>query len=103
MDKDLIAFCFMLLRDGKFEDIALSGGTCFSSIKSFNNVDEVIEYINTRCPNELLIRKNGRNKFTEIVYLHQINGFKLNEKSVTFRVNGYRQGNKITNSYNIRF
>ena len=103
MDKDLIAFCFMLLRDKKFEDIALSGGTSFSSIKSFNNVNEVVEYVNTRYPNELLIRKNGRDKFTERVYLHQINGFKLNEKSVTFKVNGYRQGNKIVTNYNIRF
>lgn len=103
MDKDLIAFCFMLLRDKKFEDIALSGGASFSSIKSFNNVNEAVEYINTRYPNELLIRKNGRDKFTERVYLHQINGFKLNEKSVTFKVNGYRQGNKIVTNYNIRF
>lgn len=102
--KDTIALCFMLLRDKKFEDIALSGGTCFTSIKSFNNVDEVMEYINTRYPNELLIRKNGRNIFTERIYLHQLRGFKLNEKSVTFLTTVMTgTGSRAGYRYNIRF
>lgn len=92
---DLFALCFMLLRDKKFEDIVISGATCFSSIKNFNNTNEVYDYIQNRYATELLFRKNGRDKFTERVYLHQIVGFKLNEKSVTFKLKN--------ENYNIRF
>lgn len=102
--KDILALCYMLLRDKKFEDIAISGGTCLSSIKSFNNVDEVVEYIETHNANELLIRKNGKYKFTERLWLRHIKGFKLNEKSVTFLTDTMvGVGSRAGYRYNVRF
>lgn len=102
--KDVLLFCCMLLRDKKFEDIAISGATCLSSIKNFNNVDEMMEYIERNHATELLIRKNGKIKFTERLRINNINGFKLNNKSVTFLTKimigvGSRAGYR----YNIRF
>lgn len=101
---DLFALCYKLVRDGKFEDIAIYGATCFSSIKSFNTVNDMYEYAQNKCATELLFRKNGRNKFTERVYLHQIRGFKLNEKSVTFMLSVIvKNGSRESNNYNIKF
>ena len=102
--KDVLAFCCMLTRDKKFADIAISGATCLASIKSFNNVDEMMKYIEIHNATELLIRKNGKLKFTDRIFIHNISGFKLNEKSVTFLTNimagvGGRAGYR----YNIRF
>lgn len=102
--KDVLALCCMLIRDKKFEDIAISGATCLASIKSFNNVDEMMNYIEKNHATELLIRKNGKIKFTERLTINNINGFKLNDKSVTFLTKimvgvGSRAGYR----YNIRF
>lgn len=102
--KDILTLCFMLLRDRKFEDIAISGGTCISSIKNFNNVDEAMEYIERNHASELLIRKNGKYRFTERLRLNHLKGFKLNEKSVTFLTNVMvGVGNRAGYRYNVRF
>ena len=102
--KDVLAFCCMLIRDKKFADIAISGATCLASIKSFNNVDEMMEYIETHNATELIIRKNGKLKFTDRMFIHNIVGFKLNEKSVTFLTNTMvGVGSRAGYRYNIRF
>lgn len=102
--KDMLALMYKLVREGKFEDIAISGGTCLSSIKSFNNVDECIEYIEKNNANELLICKNGKYKFTERLWLRHIKGFKLNEKSVTILTDTMvGVGSRAGYRYNIRF
>lgn len=102
--KDVLLFCCILLRDKKFEDIAISGATCLASIKSFNNVDEMMEYIEKNHATELLIRKNGKIKFTERLWISNIKGFKLNDKSVTFLTNTMvGVGSRAGYRYNIRF
>lgn len=102
--KDVLAFCYTLIRDKKFEDIAISGATCLSSIKSFNNIDEAMTYIEMNHATELLIRKNGKNKFSERLWISNIKGFKINDKSVTFLTNiKVGVGSRAGYRYNIRF
>lgn len=102
--KDILAFCYMLIKDKKFEDIAISGATCLASIKSFNNIDEMMEYIEINHATELLIRKKGKIKFTERLWISDIKGFKLNDKSVTFLTNTMvGVGSRAGYRYNIRF
>lgn len=52
------------------------------SLTTFNNVDEMLEYANLTYCDSIIIKKNGSKKYTEQIYFHKFNGFKLNQKSV---------------------
>lgn len=102
--KELFILMYKLLRENKFADVAILNSRCMKSISTFNNVDEMMNYSESTYSNCIIIKKNGRKTFTETIYLHQFNGFKLNEKSVTILTNVYTgTGKHAGYRKNIRF
>ena len=80
--KDLFELMWKIVRDNKVADVALLNTKCMKSITTFNNVNEMLEYINTTYCDSIIIKKIGAKTYTEQLYIHQFNGFKLNEKSI---------------------
>ena len=96
---ELLILMVKLIRENKFDDVALLNSKYMKSIKEFNNINEMVEYINSTYCNSIIIKKRWARAFTEQLYFHQLSGFRLNEKSVTFVLN--IGGNVIKK--NIRF
>lgn len=102
--KELFILMYKLLRENKFADVAILNSKCMKSISAFNNVDEMMNYAESTYSDSIIIKKNGSKKYTEQIYFHQFNGFKLNEKSVTILTNVYTgAGSRAGYRKNIRF
>ncbi|MBO5387941.1 MAG: hypothetical protein J6A59_07375 [Lachnospiraceae bacterium] len=80
--KDLFILMIKLIRENKVADIALLNTKCMKSLSTFNNVNEMLDYANSTYCDSIIIKKNGAKAYTEQIYLHKFNGFKLNQKSV---------------------
>ena len=104
MSRELVEFCFKLIREGKFDDIAISGPVTLRSFKLSYGIDDIMECISNNKINELLFRKRGRQKFSDRIQVYKVTEFWLNDKSVTFKTDSpVWIGNKQSYRYNIKF
>jgi len=92
--KELFILMVKLLRENKLADVALLNTRCMKSLTTFNNVDEMLDYANNTYSDSIIIKKNGAKVYTEQLYLHKFNGFKLNEKSVLIYLNTTKPNGK---------
>ena len=100
--KELFILMYKLLRENKFADVAILNSKCMKSISTFNNVDEIFNYAESTYSDSIIIKKNGSKKYTEQIYFHQFNGFKLNEKSLVIYFNTMQPNGKW-DKYIIKF
>lgn len=103
--KELLILMVKLIRENKFEDVAFSkDGVTYTSIRSFRNVNEAIEYVTSTNSYMMGFKRVGGRKYVEAVYISRLYGFRLNEKSVTIYYNPCGE-NVVSSGHskNIRF
>ena len=54
------------------------------ALKTFNNVNEMLQYAQDTYCDSITIKIAGQKNYNNTLYLHRLNGFKLNRKSVVF-------------------
>ena len=101
---ELFILMVKLLRENKFADVVISNSRCIKSIAEFNNINEMMNYTESTYADSILIKKNGRNAYTERIYFHHFKGFTINEKSVTiYTTNPADKKSRYGFSKNIKF
>ena len=81
---DFYAALFMMIKERKIANAALTRGESYiKPFTDFNTVIDIVEFRKTNYYDGICIKLNGRKAYKHIAYLHEINGFKVNEKSLT--------------------